>query len=173
MNNYMRHTKSITFEDIKSLLALTLIVLALTLSACSQEPNQNEVSVSGDTLSAPLPSALLTVDETNLVVAVVVDGGMPQTCANLSVDQVNGTYSCNITLPGGPHTILLVFSIIDATYGTVQVATASGLDVDVVPGQTASADFSTATLTYDDDDGDGVYKFDELIIGTNPNDLNS
>jgi len=43
MNNHMRHAKSIAFEDIKLLLALTLIMLALTLSACSQEPGQNEL----------------------------------------------------------------------------------------------------------------------------------
>ena len=71
------------------------------LSACGQKSNQNEVSVSNDTRSTPLPSALLAVDKTNLIVDVVVDGGMPQTCANLSVNQVNGTYSCNITLLGG------------------------------------------------------------------------
>ena len=78
MNNPMPHTKSITFEDIKSLLTLTLIVLALTLSACSQESSQNEVLVSGDTLSAPLPKALLAVDQNNLVVAVVVTNLHPE-----------------------------------------------------------------------------------------------
>lgn len=165
----MVHTKRIGFEDIKLLLALTLIMLVLMLSACGQKSSQNEISVSGDTLSAPLPSALLAVDETNLVVEVVVDGGASQTCANLLVDQGNETYSCNITLSGGPHTISLIFSIIDANYGTVQVATASGIDVDVVPGQIASADFSTVSLNYDlDDDFDGIRNLDELDEGSDP-----
>ena len=87
MNTFMRHTKGITLVDIKLYLGLMLIVLALALSACSQKSSQDKVTVSGDTLSAPLPSALLAVDETNLVVGVVVDGGTPQTCANLSVNQ--------------------------------------------------------------------------------------
>ena len=90
MNNHMNHAKGVTLKDIKSLLALTLIMLALALSACSQKSSQNEVSVSGDTLSAPLPSALLAVDETNLVVGVVVDSGSPKTCADLSVNQGMG-----------------------------------------------------------------------------------
>lgn len=168
MNIYMRYTRRVTFENIKSLLVLSLIVLALTLSACSQKPSQDKVLVSSDTLSAPLPKALLAIDGTNLVVEVVVDGGPPQTCANLSVDQGNGTYSCKITIPGGSHNISLVFSVSDATFGTVRVATASGIDVDIVPGQTASADFSTVNLSYDDSDNDGIRSLDELSNGTDP-----
>ena len=169
MNSSMRHTKGTTRRNITLRLAFMLMVLVLTLSACSQKSSQDEVLVSGDTLSAPLPSALLAFNETNLVVEVVVDFGAPQTCSNLSVDQVNGTYSCNITLSAGPHNISLVFSVIDATYGTVQVAIASGIDVEVVPGQTATADFSTATINYDfDDDGDGINNLAELDAGTNP-----
>ena len=170
MNSSMRHIKGITRRNITLRLAFMLIVLMLTLSACSQKSSQNEVSVSDDTLSAPLPSALLAVDATNLVVGVVVDGGLPQTCAGLSVNQGAGTFSCTITLSGGPHNIVLVLSIIDATYGTVQVVTVSGLDVVVVPGQTVSADFSTLTITFVDDDGDGISNRDELDAGTDPSD---
>jgi hypothetical protein len=171
MNKPVRHTKGITLADIKFYLALLLTVLALTLSGCSQSSNRDAGSVSNDTLSAPLPIALraLALDKTNLVVEVVDGSGAPQACTNLSVDQVNGTYSCTVTLSGGSHTLSLIFSVIDPTYGTVQVATTSGVVVDVVPGQTTPADFTLATLTLDDNDGDGISNLDELDAGTNPN----
>jgi hypothetical protein len=151
-------------------LTFMAVMLAVALSGCSQTANQDEVSVSNDAMSAPLPDVLvaLAVDETNLVVEVIVDGGTPQACTNLSV--VAGTFSCNVTIPAGAHTLTLVYSIIDATYGIVQVATSSGIAVDIVAGETTSADFSTATLTYDDGDGDGVRNIDELDAGTDPSD---
>lgn len=166
----MRSNKRTTSVAIKSHLVLMAILLALTLSACSQQSSHDQVSVSNDSMSAPLPYALkaLALDEINLVVEVIVDGGSPQACSNLSVDQVNGTYSCNITLSGGTHTLTLVYSVIDATYGTVQVATTSSVTVDVVPGQTTPTDFGTATYTYNDNDGDGISNLDELDTGTNP-----
>jgi uncharacterized lipoprotein NlpE involved in copper resistance len=168
----MRDTKGISFVDIKLHLALMTIVLALTLSGCNENSNQDEVTASSDTLSAPLPNALntLVIDETNLVVEVSVDGGVPQACTNLTVNQGNETFSCHITLSAGAHTLILFYSVIDATYGTVQVATTSGINVDVIPGQTTPADLSTAMLTYDDFDGDGISNLDELDAGTNPGD---
>ncbi len=66
----MQHTKGIILVDIKADIklrfALMLIVLTMALSGCSQKPNQDEGSVSKDTLSAPLPSTLraLAVDAT-------------------------------------------------------------------------------------------------------------
>ena len=171
MNNPMRHINGIRCGDIKlRLISTLLMVLVLALSACSQKSSQNEVSISDGTLSAPLPSALLTIDANNLVVGVVVDGGAPKTCAGLSVNQGAGTYSCNITLEGGTHNIALVFSIIDATFGTVEVAKASGIDVNVVPGQTTTADFSAVVLTMTDTDLDGISNLNELDAGTDPSD---
>ena len=167
MNNPIRLTKGIT----RVLhLAFMLMVLALTLSACSQKSNPNEISVSDGTLSAPLPSALLTIDATNLVVGVVVDGGATQTCGGLSVDSGAGTYSCNITLEGGTHNIALVFSISGTPFGTgtVEVAKASGIDVNVVPGQTTTADFSAVVLEMTDTDGDGINNLNELDEGSDP-----
>ena len=167
MRHTMRYTKGITRRNITLRLAFMLMVLVLTLSACSQKSSQNEVSVSDGTLSAPIPSALLA-DANNLVVEVVVDGRPPQPCAGLSVNLGAGSFSCSITLPSGPHNITLVLSIIDTTFGTVQVMTVSGIDVVVVPGQTVSADFSTLTIFFVDDDGDGISSRDELIAGTDP-----
>jgi len=175
MNNSMRLTKRTTLKialvDIKSYLVLMAIVLVLTLSGCSQK--SNEGSVSNDTLSAPLPDTLLkalAIDETNLEVGVALDGGAVQACTALSIDQGNNTFSCTITLPAGAHTLTLVYSIIDATFGTVQVTTTTGVAVDIVAGQTTPADFSGTTLTYNDNDNDGITNLDELDVGTDPND---
>ena len=168
MNNLMRNTNRVTFNKLKLLLTLTLIVMALALTACGQQSGQNDIVVSGDTFSAPLPRALLTVDATNLLVGVVVDGGSPQSCANLSVDQGNGTCSCNINMSSGQHTISLVFSVIDAIAGTVQVATVSSININIVTGQTTLADFSTKPFTYNDDDNDGANNLNEILIGTDP-----
>ncbi|NOX42115.1 MAG: hypothetical protein GXP19_00020, partial [Gammaproteobacteria bacterium] len=170
MSNSLRFTKRIAFVDIKLYLALMFIVPALTLSGCSQKSNQNEGSISNDTLSVPLPSALkaLALDATNLVVEVAVDGGTPQACTNLTVDPAAGTYSCTITLSGGAHTLILINSIIDATYGTMQVTATSGIEVNIVVGQTTPADFSATTLTYYDDDSDGINNLEELNAGTDP-----
>ena len=167
----MQHTKRIPLVDLKLRLALMLIVLAMTLSGCSQKSNPDEGSVSKDTLSAPLPNTLtaLAVDTTTLVVEIIVDGGTPRACTNLSVDQENNTYSCDITLSSGPHILSLVYSIRDKTDGTtVQVTTTSDINVDIIAGQTSSADFSSATLTYIDDDKDGINNLDELSEGSDP-----
>ena len=108
MNNSLRFTKRIALVDIKLYLALLIyIMLTLVLSGCDQKSNQNEASISNDTLSVPLPNALkaMVLDATNLVVDVVVDAGTPQACTNLTVDPAAGTYSCTITLSGGAHTL--------------------------------------------------------------------
>ncbi len=163
----MRRTHGITIVAKKLHLALTAIVLALILTGCGQNSDQDEVSLSDDTLTAPLPSALRLTPTQTLVVEVI-DGGTTIPCTNLSVDTVNDTFTCNITLSGGSHTLTLVHSVIDSTYGPdpVRVATTSGIVVDVVPGQSTPADFSLATLTYDDDDNDGIDNLDELAAGT-------
>lgn len=164
----MRSNKRTTFVAIKSHLVIMAILLVLTLSACSQQSSQDEAS--NDTFSAHLPKALkvLDLDETNLVVEVVVDGGARQACTDLVVDTMAGTYSCRIQLSAGSHTFTLVYSVIDVAYGTVQVATSSGINVNVVAGEETPADFSVATLTYDDGDGDGISNLDELDAGSNP-----
>ena len=151
-------------------LILAGLLITLILQACSNGSNQDDGTVSKDKFSAPLPSAVsaLAVDETNLVVGVVVDGGDPQACTNLTVDQVNATYSCSISLPGGVHTLALIYSIIEDPYGTVQVATTSGVEVEVIVGQTTSANFSNVIITYIDSDGDGANNIDELNNGTDP-----
>ena len=176
MNSSMRHTmrstKGTTRRNITLRLAFMLVVLVLTLSACSQKSSQNEISVSNDSLSAPLPEMPtgLVLDNTNLVVGVVVDGGAPQICTGLAVDQGAGTYSCNITVPAGTHTITLVYSVSGTTSGTVELATVSGINVTVVAGQTTTADFSGATLTFTDTDGDGATNLAELDAGTDHTD---
>ncbi|MFV2055229.1 MAG: hypothetical protein ACC707_02135 [Thiohalomonadales bacterium] len=170
MNNSIKHTKGLPWS-IKLVFILSLIVLALTLSACNRESQQQDKgSISKDTLSAPLPEALLALvlNETNLVVEVVVDGGAPQICNNLKVDQVKKTYSCSITLLSGPHSLKLIHSIIDDSYGTVRVTAVSGITVEIVPGQSTLADFSGSTVSDYDDDSDGITNLDELNAGTDP-----
>ena len=165
----MRRTQGITIVAKKLHLALMAIVLALILTGCGQESDQDEVSLSDDTLTAPLPIALKLTPTQTLVVKVI-DGGTTIPCTNLSVNTVDETFSCKITLLGGRHTLTLIHSVIDSTYGPdpVPVATTSGIVVDVVPGQTTPADFSLANLTYDDDDNDGISNLDELAAGTYP-----
>ncbi len=168
----MQGITKIKIPSIKLYLSLMFIVMALFLSSCSQQDNQGEILVSNDRLSAPLPEALraLVVHENNLVVEVVVDGEAPKACTNLTVDTENATFSCNIVLPGGSHTLLMVYSIMDTNYGTMEVAKSSSVDVDVVVGETTSADFSMEILTYDyDKDGDGINNLTELDEGSNPN----
>lgn len=74
-----------------------------------------------------------------------------------------------MNLPAGAHTLTLVYSVIDDTYGAVQVTTTSGINVNIIAGQSTPANFSAATLTYnDDDDGDGITNLDELNARTDP-----
>jgi len=167
----MRHAKGICCVSTRlHLVALMTILLMLTLSGCSQTTRQDKISVSNDAISAPLPNALmaLTLDETSLIVEVIVDNAAPRTCTNLSIDQTNNIFSCDITLPAGTYALILNYSVIDTTYGTVRVATTPDIEVNVIAGQTTPADFSTTTLIYDDNDNDGISNLDELDEGSNP-----
>ena len=166
----MRQNKGINILTIKKYLISLFTVVVLFLGGCSDESSDGP-SVSNNTMSAPLPKELLKVlnlDENNLLVQVVVDGGTPKTCGNLTVNTGAGTYSCSVALPAGNHTLTLIYSVIGTSYGTVQVATTSGIAVNVVVDQTSSADFSTATVTFDDDDSDGISNLDELDEGSDP-----
>ena len=165
MNNFIQRIAK-NIQVMQSPTALCVVVLLL--GACSQKPAQNSISLSGDTLSAPLPSALLTIDETNLIVNVI-DGGNTIPCGGLTVDQVAGTFSCNITLSAGSHSISLMYSINDVTYGKVPVMSSSTVTINVTAGQTSTANFDTAIFTNIDTDGDGVSNLAELNAGTNPN----
>lgn len=150
------------------MLILFFISFSLVLSGCSQNSNpKNEINISDGSLSAPLPSALVVVDASTLIVELK-EGDKIHTCNNLSVDQGSGTFSCDISLPAGTHTLELVYSINDVTHGKVQVATTTGIQVDVKAGETTTSDFSTATLSYNDDDNDGINNLQELDAGTNP-----
>jgi len=170
MDNPRDGAKEMTFANIKLRLTLLLILLVLVLSACSQKSNQG--TVSNEALSAPLPEALLKAtvvfDATNLLVELQVDGGEPQACTDLGVDQANGTFSCSTTLPVGAHALVLIYSVIDPTFGTVQVTTTSAINVNIVAGQSTPADFSSATLNNLDSDGDGISNLDELDVGSDP-----
>jgi len=181
MNNSLPHDVGDTVVNKKLGILIMLVVLVWILSACSEEPHQDEGSFSKDTLSVSLPDALaaLALNETTLVVEVLVDAETPQDCDNLNsetlkacnnlvVDQVNGTFSCNIALSGGPHSIVLVNSINDATYNKVRVTAISGIEVNIVLGETTPADFSVTTLTFCDTDGDGINNLAELNAGTDP-----
>lgn len=162
----MRETKGFVILEIKIFFTLLITVLALTLNGCGQESSQNQSS--NDTFSAPLPKELkaLSLDKDTLLVQVVVDGGTPQTCTGLTVDTGAGTYSCNITLPAGSHTISLVYSVID-TAGTFIVATTSDMDVTVTAGQTSTPDLSALTEDYNhDNDSDGKNNITELDEGS-------
>lgn len=160
MQHYLFHAKTT--------LILLFISFSLVLSGCSQNSNpKNEINISDGSLSAPLPSALVVVDASTLIVELK-EGDKIHTCNNLSVDQGSGTFSCDISLPAGTHTLELVYSINDVTHGKVQVATTTGIQVDVKAGETTTSDFSTATLSYNDDDNDGINNLQELDAGTNP-----
>jgi len=157
-----------SFFYAKTTLILLFISLSLVLSGCSQNSNpKNEINISDGNLSAPLPSALVVVDASTLVVELK-EGDKIHACNNLSVDQSNGTFSCDLSLPAGAHTLELVYSINDATHGKVQVATSTGIQVDVKAGETTTSDFSATTLSYNDDDNDGINNLQELDAGTNP-----
>jgi len=148
-------------------LKFAMLVLILAVSACSQKTDNNKMSVSGDRLSAPLPAALLTVDASNLLVDIY-DGGKSIPCTGLTVNQVKGTFSCSATLSAGSHSISLKYFIKDSTYGIVLVQTSSAISITVTAGETTTADFSLATITDIDSDGDGISNLAELNAGTNP-----
>jgi len=168
----MQRSKRVTQVNFIQLVLVSTIMI-FTLGGCSDKTDQNGGSISTDTLSAPLPNEIraLALDET-LVVEIIEEGtGARRICSNLSVDLVNGTFSCSITLSGGPHTISLVFSINSSIYGILQIATTSTIDVDITPGQTSPANFITTALSYFDDDGDGISNADELTEGSDPTEM--
>ncbi len=169
----MSNSKSNTLTGAKLYLALIFIVLVLVLSGCSQVSNQNEGAISNDALSVPLPSALevLVLDATNLVVDVAIDGRLVP-CINLTVDQMNTTFSCDITvaLSVGPHALALVYSVIDTISNKVVVTTTSEINVNIVAGQTTLVDFSEVALIYADTDEDGISNLVEFENGTDPAD---
>ena len=67
------------------------------------------------------------------------------------------------------RSLVLIYSVIDATFGTVQVAeTTSAVNVTIVAGQSAPADFSSVQLRILDDDEDGISNLDELDEGSDP-----
>ena len=173
MENTRKHTKRFNQQ---LHLVLVLLALVFTLSACSDNTSPNKlqirdkVVVANDKLYAPLPAQITELNSDNLIVAIGVNGDPPQPCNNLEVDQVAGTFSCNISLPAGSYSLVLQFTVNDDVYGEVIVATSSAVDIDVASGQTTEADFSTATYTYLDNDNDGVSNLDELYAGTNPGD---
>ncbi|MCF6235867.1 MAG: Ig-like domain-containing protein [Gammaproteobacteria bacterium] len=169
-NHTMQNTTRINIPGMKFHFLLMFTVIALLLSGCAQQTGQEEVQLSNDRLSAPLPRALRALDnESNLVVEVVINGEAPKVCANLAVDKENATFSCDITVSAGPHTLSLIYSIIDPTYEKVKVAITSSIEVKVVEGEAAAADFSSEVMTYEDSDNDGINNLDELNAGTDPN----
>ncbi len=150
---------------------LVLMLFGFMLTACSQSPDPQRGVISGNKLSAPLPNAIaaLALDETNLIVDVVVDGGTILRVEDLVVDTVNKTFTGKIPSIGeGSHTLSLIFSVIDPTYGTVEVVTTSSITVNVIANQDTPADFSSATLTPTDTDGDTISNLVELGEGSNP-----
>ena len=153
---------------------LVLMLFGFMLAACSQSPDPQKGSISGDQLSAPLPNviAALVLDETNLIVDVVVDGGKTLRVEDLVVDTINGTFTGKISaISEGSHTLSLVYSVIDPTYRTVELATTSDITVDVIANQETPADFLSVTVDYTDTDGDGIGNLDELDEGSNPTEV--
>jgi len=147
--------------------SILLTALILIVTGCSNKSAQNTISVSDDKLSAPLPASLVVIDASTLVVEII-DEGTVIPCGGLTVDQVANTFSCNITLSEGAHSISLKYYIKDATYGVVPIQTTSAISINVTAGQTTIADFSSATITDIDSDGDGINNLAELNAGTNP-----
>ncbi len=150
---------------------LGLLLLSLILTACSQGSDSQQGVISGDTLSVPLPKAItaFSVDGSTLIVDVVLNGDVnkPLRVENLVVNTDTGTFSGNVPgFPTGTSTLSLVYSIIDPTQGTVEVITTSDITVTVVANQEASADFSSAEISYTDTDGDSISNLDELNAGT-------
>lgn len=108
------------------------------------------------------------MDSFTLIVDVVVNGDVdkPLRVENLVVNTDTGTFSGNVSgFPTGAYTLLLVYSIIDPTQGIVEVITTSDITVTVVANQEASADFSSAEMSYTDTDGDSISNLDELNAG--------
>jgi len=150
---------------------LGLLLFSLILAACSQGSDSQQGVISDDKLSAPFPKAItaLLVDNTNLMVEVVINGDTdnPLQVENLDVDTTAGTFSGNVPgLPTGTYTLLLVYSIIDPGQGAVEVIRTSEITVDVVANEETPADFSSAGMTHTDTDGDGISNLDELDAGT-------
>ena len=150
---------------------LGLLLFSLILTACSQGADPQQGVISDDKLNAPLPKAIsaLSVDETNLIVEVVVNGDTdnPMRIGNLVVDATMGTFSGDVSgIPAGTSTLSLVYSIDDPSQGKVEVIRTSDITIDVVVGENTPADFSSAEMIYTDTDGDGISNLDELENGT-------
>jgi len=170
----MDNNKNKIFIKHRFFIYLMTGLLSIVVTGCSQGNNNNNVVVSTDGVSAPLPVgvAAMAADETSLVVDVVVDGGEPRLCNNLKVDLAAGAFSCDVALSAGQHTLSLLHSVLDATYGKVQLAMVSGIKVDIISGQSTPVDFRTALLDYTDDDGDSISNIKELELGSNPRKVN-
>jgi len=167
---YIRYRKEINFSTIKKYLLSLFTIFVLLLGGCSSDgdddPADSKINISGTMSNALID--LLNLDQTNILVEVIVNGGTPRACGNLSVNTTSGTYTCSIALPAGSQTLTLVYSVIDGTYGIVQVAETGSLVVNVLEEQPANADFTTATITYDDDDTDSISNLVELNEGSDP-----
>ncbi len=166
-----RNTIGIFTISLKYFLCLIIVFIMFMANGCSQNNNFNKNgTVSQDTLSAPIPGLLtaLVLEETNLVVEVIVNSGTPQTCLNLKVDTSANTFSCDIALSEGSHTLALVYSVMDTPYGKLQLASTSGINLTIVGGQSTTANFSDVTLSNADDDADGISNLDELNEGSDP-----
>ena len=170
--DFLRDRKEIYFTAIKKYLLTLFVISMLLLGGCSSGGDDNDDPANSTiNISGTMPNTLIdlvNVDQTNILVEVIVNGGAPRTCGNLLVDTTNGTYSCSITLPAGTQTLNLVYSVIDGTYGTVQVAETDSIVVNVLEEQPAVADFIPASINYDDDDTDGITNLDELNEGSDP-----
>ncbi|MCF6257475.1 MAG: hypothetical protein L3J98_12085 [Gammaproteobacteria bacterium] len=155
---------------------LGLLLFSFILTACGQSANPQQGVISDDKLSAPLPKAItaLLVDDTSLIVDVVVNGDTdnPLRVKNLAVDTVDttaGTFSGDVSgVPTGTSTLSLVYSIIDPTFGTIEVIRTADITVNVIANEDTPADFSSAEITYTDTDGDGISNLGELDAGTDP-----
>ncbi len=168
MNSYVTRA-----FDYKFYQYLGLVLLSLSIIACTNpESDTNNAQVSSDEITASLPAELkaLALDETNLIVEIIDNGKATRVrVLNLTVDTANKAFSGQLTLDEGSHTLSLIFSVIDPDQGTVEVAQTSGIDVNVIKDATTPADFSAATITLTDTDGDSISNLDELDSDTDVN----
>jgi len=138
--------KKITWLKLRQYLALMLF--SVILAGCNQDSDSQEAS--SNQLSSPLPALIgvLALDETNLIVDVVVDGGTTMRVGGLVVDTVNKTFSGTISsVPAGAHTLMLVYSVRDPILGIIEIARTSSISVVVIANQDIAADFSSVTVT--------------------------
>lgn len=146
-----------------------MILASFMVMACSQTPTNNSSGIidSEGGLSTPLPASISALYNcSDLSAELVVDGStiVPLTI-NADCTAVSGTIA---ELTAGPHTFIINYYLPDANGVRLLIASTGETTVEIVAGEDIPINFDSSSLTFPDNDEDGISNLDELDGGTDP-----